>query len=178
MSGGVDLKAELKRWGYYSVTRFAANDDGLSGGDSYLAKAKDLAPGTKERALRVLIGRDGESRRRLMADGAGVKGMHVVPTWACDPVPAKNDASPPSTTFAVVDLGIPDDLRWIDDAVRSLSRRYPVRAQVLREEFCGVGTQRMKAGRVSRGYGGALSLRQYKYELQLAMDWMRMRVAA
>ena len=53
-----------------------------------------------------------------------------------------------------------------------------LRSMVLREEFTGTGTQRMKAGRVARAYGGELTLRQYRAELQRALDWMGGKRAA
>lgn len=169
---------QLRRWGYATVNRFAANDDGPSAGDSVLAKTRDLAPGTRENFERQLIGRDGEARLRWMAAKADVKGLAKLPAWSCDPIRSRNDADAPHERHAVVDLGVPDDLRWIDRALASLERQFPVRAMVVREEFCGVGTHRMKAGRVARLYGGQLSVRQYRYELQRGLDWMRGRVAA
>lgn len=75
-------------------------------------------------------------------------------------------------------MGVPDELRWIDRALAQLSRETPMRALILREEFCGVGTHRMKAARIEHQYGGTLTVRQYRYELQRALDWMRGRKAA
>ncbi|WP_241201175.1 hypothetical protein [Lysobacter enzymogenes] len=136
-----------------------------------------------------LIGRDGRSRRRLMArqlydERSGAQILDMVPTWACDPMPARNDAGPPRDLRlgdgAAVDHGTPDDLRWIDIALSELERsgETPVRALIIREEFCGVGTQADKAASVARKYGGSLTLRQYRNELGRALDWMRGRRAA
>lgn len=172
------LKTQLRRWGYAVVTRYASNDDGPRTGNSVLSRSRELAPGTRENYRRQVLGRNGDSRLRMMAKATEVPGLRKLPFWSCDPMPAKNDADAPHDRAAVVDLGIPDDLRWIDDAIRSLSRQYPVRASVLREEFCGTGTQRMKAGRVQRGYGGTLSIRQYRYELSLGLEWLRGKVAS
>lgn len=178
-----DLKEQLRRWGYVTVNRYARTWDGTSGGDSVLALAKDLAPGTRENAARRLAPRDGGERRRFMAEKmCGAEDakvtMRTIPMWAVEPVRATNNAGKPHENHAVIDLGIPDDLRWIERALSSLSRQAPVRALVLREEFCGTGTQRMKAGRVERQYGGRLSVRQYRYELALAMEWMRAKAEA
>lgn len=183
MSANDDLKEQLRRWGFRTVNRYARTWDGASNGDSVLALAKDMAPGTRENAARRLAPRDGGERRRFMAEKLCAAedaklSMRTVPMWAVDPVRASNDASRGHDNHAVVDLGIPDDLRWIERAVCSLSRQSPVRALVLREEFCGTGTQRMKAGRVERQYGGRLSVRQYRYELALALEWIRMKSAA
>lgn len=178
-----DLVFQLRRWGTAQMARFAANDDGPSAGDHILQRNIDLAPRTIARAKRRIVGRDGESRRRFMAQKTSTETlkMSIIPAWAVDPVPCHNDAGSPTTisaSRASADVGIPDDLRWIDRAVSQMSRQHPVRAMVLREEFCGTGTHRMKAGRVERQYGGQLTVRQYRYELQRALDWMRGRLAA
>ena len=76
------IREALRAWGIASVNRwcFSRGDRSIH----VLEQARDLAPGTKENALRDLIGRDGADRRRLMAGKAGVKGMDIVPMWACD----------------------------------------------------------------------------------------------
>jgi hypothetical protein len=173
------LTEQLKRWGYYTVNRIAVNDDGQSGGDSVLAKKRNEAPGTRENFERILIGRDGYQRRRYMAKSIGIASMHIVPLWACDPVPARNDAgSPRELARATVALDVPDDLRWIDEALSRLARVNRVQAMVLREEYCGVGTQERKAANVQGKYGGRLTLRQYRDELRRARDFLRGRMAA
>ncbi len=170
-----ELVQELKRWGLATVSRFARMEDGPSRGDSVMAKAPDFAPGTRERAERQLIGRDGRSRRLYMA-GKIKCGVRSVPIWSCDPVPARNDADRPhDNPAALVDLGLPDDLLWVDALIRGLERQHQVRGMIVREEYTGAGTQAMKVRRVELAYGGKLSLRQYRYELQRAMDWMRGR---
>src|SRR5688572_32773396 len=87
------ITEQLRRWGCAQANRYA-----YSRGDRSvhaLQQARDLAPGTVENAMRDLIGRDGRSRRRILAAGAGVKGMSIVPQWAVDAVRASNDASRP-----------------------------------------------------------------------------------
>jgi hypothetical protein len=173
------LTEQLKRWGYYTVNRIAVNDDGPSGGDSVLAKKRNEAPGTKENFERELVGRDGSERRRYMARKSGVPAMAIVPLWSCDPVPARNDADAPrEIARAMVALDVPDDLRWIDEALSRLARVNRVQAMVLREEYCGVGTQERKAANVQGKYGGRLTLRQYRDELRRARDFLRGRMAA
>jgi hypothetical protein len=172
------LTEQLKRWGYYTVNRIAVNDDGQSGGDSVLAKKRNEAPGTKENFERELVGRDGAERRRYMAGKSGVPSMHIVPMWACDPVPAHNDAGAPrEVARAVVELDVPEDLRWIDRALSQMARSNRLRALCLRQEFCSVGTQAMKAAAVQSVYGGRLSVWQYRRELQRAFDWLLAKVA-
>jgi len=185
--GDVEVKDILKRWGHATVARFVVARDGHSMGETVLSRNKDLAPGTRENAMKALVGRDGTSRRQRMAfdpdakhkPGDGPR-MRLVPMWACDPVPAHNDASPPHDRepIAAIDIGLPDELLWVESAIAALSRVYPLRAKVLREEFTGTGTQRMKAGRVQREYGGALNVNQYRAELRKALEWIDMKRAA
>lgn len=171
------LTEELRRWGHAQVNRFA-----LSRADRsvhMLDKVRDHAPLTRERALQDLVGRDGTDRRRLLAAGVGVKGLRMVPMWAADPIRASNDASPPHDLPEVaVDVGIPDELRWIDRALASMERQYPVRALIVRTEFTVSASQAVKARMVAERYGGLLTLRQYRYELAKATDWLRGSVAA
>ena len=171
------LIAELRRWGIATASRFAYQRDGRGTGDSVLSKTFQVPNGKK--VERELVRRDGSDRRELMARRAGVKGLAILPMWACDPVRAANDADPPHEREPVhIDVGIPDDLSWIDRALSQMSRQHPVRALCIREEYTGQGTQRMKAARVERIYGGTLTVRQYRYELQRGLDWMRGSIAA
>jgi len=120
------------------------------------------------RAIQDLVGRDGTDRRRLLAAAAGVKGLRMVPMWAADPIRASNDASHPHDLPEVaVDIGIPDELRWIDRALASMERQYPLRALILRTEFTVSASQAVKARMVAEKYGGTLSVWQYRRELQM-----------
>ncbi|HEU4499885.1 MAG TPA: hypothetical protein VFR60_11160, partial [Sphingomicrobium sp.] len=141
--------------------------------------ARQVELGAKKREERKPIGRDGGQRLRFMGLRSGVKGLTMLPPWAVDPVRAANDADPPAELAEVaVDQGIPDDLRWLDSAITQLARANPVRGMVMRAEYCSGGTQAVKAARVAEAYGGELTLRQYRYELQLAKEWLRGRIAA
>lgn len=173
------LYDQLKRWGNLQASRFAANEDGPSRGENILHKFKDLAPGTREKAEKALVGRNGAERREYMAEKVGIKNIRRVPMWSCDPVPARNDAGPPRDhPVRKVELMIPDELRWIDPAINALSRAYPLRAAIVTAEFIEPGTHGMKCARVAYRYGGTLTVRQYRYELQLAMVWMDGRRAS
>jgi hypothetical protein len=181
-----ELMQQMTRWGHAQATRYAANDDGPSHGDSVLAKQADLGlryKGRREKERKPL-GRCGEDRRRFMAkklaeQSEGRLRLGILPMWSVDPIPSKNDASPPrDLPRARVDLGVPDELRWIDRAISQLWREAPIRALVMRIEFTTAGTHRMKAARVSDEYGGAITVRQYRYELTRALDWMLGRMAA
>ena len=114
-----------------------------------------------------------------MAAGSGVQGLRIVPLWAADPIRASNDADHPHDNPEIaVDVGVPDELRWIDRALASMERQYPMRALILRTEFTVSASQMVKARMVAEKYGGILSLRQYRYELGKALDWFRGRAAA
>jgi hypothetical protein len=180
------LLEQMKRWGNAQATRFACNDDGPSAGDSVLARQRDLglAYKRKQQDERKLIGRSGVERRRFMAtktnNGSdGKLKLSIIPAWAVDPIPSRNDAGRPRDNPAVViDLGVPDELRWIDRALSKLWREFPLRALVLREEFTTSGSQAEKAKRVEEIYDGSLTARQYSRELERALDWMRGKAAA
>ena len=171
------LTEELRRWGHAQGNRFA-----LSRADRsvhVLDKVRDHAPLTRERALQGLVGRDGADRRRLMATGSGVQGLRIVPLWAADPIRASNDADHPHDNPEIaVDVGIPDELRWVERALASMMRQHPLRALVLHTEYTVAASQAVKARMVSEKYGGSLTVRQYRYELGKAIDWFRGRAAA
>ncbi len=173
-----ELTKQLQAWGFAKANRYGpAHDD--TPRVHQLERAKDFAPGTRERAARQLIGRDGRERRAFMAAGAGVPGLKVVPMWSCDPVRAANDASPPRDLERVaVEVPVPDSLRWIDRAVAQLSRSSEIRAMVLVEEFTTAGSQSVKARRVQERYGGKFSVWMYRRELQRAIDWLGGKMAA
>lgn len=129
--------------------------------------------------MQDLVGRDGESRRRLMAARSGVQGMQMLPTWAVDPVRAANDADKPHDNAEIaVDMGTPDELRWVDRALASMQRQHPLRALIVRTEFTVSASQAVKARIVAEQYGGSLSVRQYRYELGKGIDWAKGRAAA
>lgn len=176
------LRADLKRWGNAKVAHLAANEDGPSAGDSVLARQRDLGLRSrlKREKEREIVGRCGEDRRRYMARKASSEKLKltILPMWSVDPIPARNDASRPGEgTRAVVDL-VPDELRWIDRAVAQMARNNQLRAMCLREEFCGVGTQKTKASQVARLYGGTLSVWMYRREIQMALEWLNAKRAA
>ena len=168
---------DLRRWGIAQANRYA-----FSRADRtvhVLESARDLAPGTREKAVRDLVGRDGSSRRRFMAERTGVDSLAILPTWAVDPVRSANDADRPHDNPEIaVDVGIPDDLRWVDRALASMHRQSPLRALILRTEFTISTSQASKARMVREQYGGKLSVWQYRRELQRALDFLGGRMAA
>lgn len=173
------VREELRRWGVATANRYARQWDGPTAGDNVLASFK-VKPGTK--LERQPVGRDGTDRRRLMAQRAcaGTKmRLGVLPMWSCDPIRASNDADRPHERgSSAVDHGIPDELRWVDRALAAMARTAPMRANVIREEFTGTGTQRMKARRLELVYAGRLSVRQYRLELEKGLQWLSGQRAA
>lgn len=171
------LTEDLRRWGHAQVNRYAFSH--AERGVHVLQHARDLAPGTRERAARELVGRDGGDRRRFMGARSGVVGMHTLPTWAVSPVRASNDADKPHDNPEIaVDMGTPDELRWVDRALASMQRQFPLRALIVRTEFTVSASQAVKAHMVADQYGGTLTLRQYRYELGRSLDLMRGRMSA
>lgn len=162
------IREALRAWGIATTNRwcYSRSDRTIH----VLQQARDAAPGTKERALRELVGRDGTDRRKLMAKG--IKGMDIVPVWACDPIRATNDADHPHERAEIaIDQGIPDGLRWVDRAVRIMERDMPLRGLVVRTEYTVSASQGVKTNMVRDLYGGKLTLRQYRLELERAIDW-------
>lgn len=173
------IKAALKAWGMAEANRFA-----YSRGDRtvhVLQLVREHAPGTTERALRNLAGRDGRDRRRFMAERTGVRGLRIVPTWAVDPVRATNDADRPhDNPEQAVDQGIPDDLRWVARLVQLMERQKPVMGACVREEYATSGSQKVKARRVAERlrYEGRFTVWMYRQELARAMAWIEGFAAA
>ncbi|WP_414539275.1 hypothetical protein [Stenotrophomonas forensis] len=119
------LVAQLRAWGHAQVNPFALSRADRS--THVPEKARDMAPGTRERALRDLVGRDGGDRRRFMAARSGVAGMGMLPAWAVDPARSTNDADKPHDNAEIaVDVGIPDNLRWVERALASMMRQHPI----------------------------------------------------
>lgn len=206
--GDSDLIRQMKEWGHAQKFRWGCaplNDDapGMRTRDHLLAKNQSLAPQTKEKMDRPLIGRSGESRRATMAAAANeacckggrtseackecprrsrVAHLGAVPMWSCDPIPAKNDASHPfDHPPAVVDLGVPDDLQWIDVAMAEMARRHPLREACVREEYTGdARSQVARAARVAAKvkYEGKFTVWMYRREIERGLDFIEDRQSA
>lgn len=174
-----DVKAILRAWGHATVNRFALTRADHS--RHVLSNLRDL-PAAKHKPTdeRELVGRDGRSRRLYMASKIDC-GMRIVPLWACDPVPARNDAGRPHDNPEVaVDQGIPDDLRWVDSAIIAMERQNKLRGMVVRTEFTVSASQKVKAHMVAETYGGKFTKDMYRSELDKAIDvllWEASRAA-
>lgn len=176
-----EVRAILREWGVATVNRYC-----VSRGDRsihVLSQVRDMQPKSKEDAVRPLIPRDGSDRRRLMAAGIpwdkpGDR-MDKVPMWAADPIRASNDAGRPHDNPEIaIDGGIPDHLMWVEREIASLRRQFPIRALVVTTEYTVSASQQVKAHMVREQYGGELTLRQYRAELEKSIDWFVYRMAA
>lgn len=182
-----EVKEALRAWGHATVNRFAFTKADRT--THVLSNLRDLTPQKPTAEDRELIKRDGRSRRLHMAgslrgnvkDAKGRIQMVYVPLWACDPVPARNDADRPHDNPEVaVDQGIPDDLRWLEAAVIRIERQNPLRGLVLRTEFTVSASQKVKAHMVAETYGGKFSKDMYRSELEKAIEvicWERAMAA-
>ena len=167
----------LRAWGHAQANRYALSHADRS--VHVLDKVRDHAPMTRERALADLVGRDGGDRRRYMAARSGVHGMKILPTWAVDPIRATNNAEHPHDNPEIaVDVGIPDNLRWVESAIAAMMRQNPLRGLIVHTEYTVAASQAVKARMVAEKYGGSLSVWQYRRELQRGVDWMGGRIAA
>lgn len=175
------IKQALKDWGHAVANRYA-----VSRGDRtvhVLQQVRQHAPGTAENALRDLVGRDGRSRRRFMGERSGSEKLVIpmLPTWAVDPVRAANDADRPHDNAEIpVDMGIPDNLRWVDRLVTVLETEKPIMGACVREEYSTAGSQEVKARRVAErlGYTGRFTKWHYRGELDKAIVWIEGFAAA
>lgn len=169
------LKEMLKAWGHATVNRHSMGRAERTT-VHVMTKVRDHAPGTRVRAERDLIGRDGYSRRARMGAAASADvrlSMAAVPMWACDPIPAANDASRPHDNPVIaVDLGIPDDLRWVDDAIARMRRQNPLRHLIVETEYTVAAGQQAKSRIVAEQYDGELTYSMYRRELEKAHDWL------
>lgn len=171
------IKESLKAWGVATVNRYCYSRPERS--VHVLDHARDLAPGTAEKALRVLTGRGGGDRRQLMARATGIQSMRVVPMWAVDPVRSTNDAGRPRDLPEIAfDQGIPDHLLWLDRAIAQLARQSPLREMIIRTEYTVHASQAVKARMVQEQYGGKFSKWMYRRELEKTVEWLDGRALA
>ena len=172
-----EIRAILREWGMATVNRYCVTRGDRS--IHVLSNVMDMRPKSKEDAERPLIPRDGTDRRKLMAKKTGIEGMTLLPMWAVDPIRSSNDAASPHEREEIaVDAGIPDRLMWVEREVASLRRAFPLRALVIRTEYTVSASQAVKAHMVQEEYGGTLTLRQYRAELEKSIDWFVYRKAA
>lgn len=187
MARGDALDEKLRAWGTAQAGRYVHHDKHDGPGSHPISRAREFAPMSRQKFMKKVLGRDGTSRRRLMADRyndmtpadqvRGVRRLRLVPAHVVDPVPCKESRHMGSGQSAI-DAGIPPDLRLVDRAAMELYRSNTLRGLCLRMEYCGQGPQAQKAEQVARALGQPVGLRTYRDELRLAREWLRGRIAA
>ena len=167
-----DLEQLLEEWG--ALSKYEESRGEGSTDFHVLQRARDFAPGTRARAAVRLVGRDGAERRRLMAAGLSACGVRIVPMDYVDPVAGTptRKAGPRSRAESM----IPERLRAIHDAALELYRVDTLGGLVLRQEYCGYGSQHTKAERVSVAMGSPVGIRIYRESLARAKGWMHARM--
>ena len=164
-----NVKLELQRWGEFQADRYHRPKPSEDGPGAHpLARAREFAPGTRERAAKLLAGRDGRSRRAIMGAAAGTG---ISPQWASDPIPC-TETRTPGPPMASFDKGVPADYAWVEPMLGRLARTCPVQAAVVRAEFTMQASQRAKAQHVSREAGITVSKWQYRRYLALGLAFV------
>lgn len=166
-----ELDLLLREWG--ALSKYEAEKREGASDFHVLQRARDFAPGTRERAAARIAGRDGRARRTMMAASLSACGVRIVRQDFVDPVRGRDDSRTITPRERVAD-SIPPHLRAVNAAALELYRIDTVRGLVLRQEYCGYGPQSMKAERVSLalGDGRPMGLRVYRESLERARGWM------
>lgn len=168
-----EVELRLIEWGALAKYEEAKED---AGNDFHvLQRARDFAPGTREKAAAQLVGRDGGERRRLMARDLKGCGIRVVPKSYVDPVPGKTTRKPGPRER--IGDSIPERLKAVHHAALELYRADPVAGIVLRQEYCAYGSQGTKAYRVSEAIGKKVGIRVYRETLARALGWMHAKLS-
>jgi hypothetical protein len=177
-----ELDNLLREWGALSKYQEARTEGATD--FHALSRARQFAPGTRARAAARLVGRDGESRRRLMAVAANAGlpdgrscGIRIVPAEYVDPVPCSESRRAGGVSAAARDT-TPSHLRPVVVAASELYRIDTLRGLCLRFEYCAYGCQSEKADRVALAIGSPVGLRIYRESLAHAKGWMHAKLAA
>jgi hypothetical protein len=163
-----ELERLLTEWGALAKYEEAKSE---AGNDFHvLARAREFAPGTRERAAAQLVGRDGGARRKLMARELGQCGVRVVPKSYVDPVPGKttHKAGPRER----IEDSIPPRLKAVHAAALALYRADELAGLALRQEYCAYGSHGTKAYRVSEAVGRKIGIRVYREALARGIGWV------
>jgi len=167
-----ELELRLIEWGalakYEESKREGATDFHV------LQRARDFAPGTREKAAAQLVGRDGGERRRHMARDLGDCGVRIVPQAYVDPVAGK--ATHKATPSERAGDSIPPRLKAVHDAALALYRADTLAGLALRQEYCAYGSQGTKAYRVSEAIGKKVGIRVYREALARGLGWVHARI--
>lgn len=159
------VRQALSRWGAH----VAPWDDPQSGAClptpvHVLHRARLYAPGTRDRAMRRIAGRDGYTRRLIVGGG------EIAATWAIDPIRC-TETRPRTYTLpnahAVPAIDLPEELKPLDRAIGRMER---VPQCVIRTEYTVRERQKVKAAIAGHESGSPMTLRQYRHHLSEAVS--------
>jgi hypothetical protein len=144
-----------------------------------IAQSMEFAPGKRSRqVIRKIIGRDGTSRRRIMARATGIEGFDMVPTGFAEPIRCKET---PSIHYQPEAL-VPAELQRVEQAVRELEEFKLIRGLCVRMNYCLEGQHAEKAleatnrmRRISKGHK-VISVDMFRDELLYGRIWIHGRV--
>ena len=178
----VELDILLREWG--ALSKYLAERTDEPTDFHALSRARQFAPGTRARAAIQLAGRDGRSRRTLMAVAVNADlgdgrtcGLRIVPQAYVDPVRCSESRRAGGVSGAARDT-TPPHLKPVEMAALALYRMDTLRGLVLRQEYCGYGCQAEKADKVTVAMGAPVGLRVYRESLAHAKGWMHAKLAA
>lgn len=163
-------------WGRaYGEPRPSEWDEGErpSRGTHPIEMARAFAPGRRSEVIRrrTAVGRDGYSRRRLMAGGLVDCGLHIVPASFVDPVPGTRSTNR-SSGLPPLGGALESQVQRVQSAWLVLHRLEEQQAAVLRLEFQVRGmTQTEKADQLG------IKVRYYRDQLVLAKSFIRGKLA-
>lgn len=175
------LETLLRAWGRVYGERGTFTDDdpvGPSGyGSNPIATAMQFAPGKRSAVLRQRTTqmRGGVSRRRLMAIGAGVECLTVIPGSYVDPTPCRESRS---VRNIARDWPVPPEVQRVQRAALDLISFDTERGICLRVHYCTFGNLDDKALDASQRLGFPLKVRAYRDAVAHARTWMHARLAA
>lgn len=162
------LDTLLVEWGAQSKYDEAKREGATE--SHVLQRGRAYAPGTREKAAKQLVGRDGFSRRRLMARDLGACGIDAVPKSYVSPVAGKQTRK--AGPMERVSDSIPPRLKAVHLAALELYRVDKLAGLALRQEYCAYGSQSTKAFRLSEATGEKVGVRVYREALARALGWM------
>lgn len=171
------MESMLRAWGRaYGEAKPQEWDEGEgSAADVHpIARAIQFAPGRRAEVIRrkTTMNRGGQTRRSLMAQATGIKGMRLVPAYVVDPVPCVETRSGASGEDPrITPLVISVQRAWL-----ALFKVHELQAEVLRLEYQVRGmTQSTKAAQIRfhvEGKNVRVSVKRYRDELKSGKSFL------
>jgi hypothetical protein len=171
------MESMLRAWGRaYGEAKPQEWDEGeASAGAAHpIARAIEFAPGRRAEVIRrkTTMNRGGQTRRSLMAQAVGIKGMRVVPMYAVDAVPCVETRSGGSGE----DPRITPMVNAVQRGWLALFKVNELQAEVLRLEYQVRGmTQTMKAEQIRfhvKGVHVRVNVKRYRDELKAGKSFL------